>query len=148
MLAQSMIVFATAVALIAGLSADASALLPLRVREKEQRQSLMNRARGPQAQKRSCNHEASFSVDLSGGLPRRLYPRLCTWRGCACIWSGRAMLPKAWWDCARQAMRSPTLYMKVASTARRIFDPQGKKTFATISATSGHAPFRPVAWLM
>src|SRR5262249_32488256 len=26
--------------------------------------------------------------------------------------------------------------MKVASTARRIFDPQGKKTFATISANS------------
>jgi hypothetical protein len=29
--------------------------------------------------------------------------------------------------------------MKVASTARRIFDPQGKKTFATISAQSGHS---------
>src|SRR5262245_3918572 len=28
--------------------------------------------------------------------------------------------------------------MKVASTARRIFDPQDKKTFATISATSRH----------
>jgi len=65
MLAQSMIVFATAVALIAGLSADASALLPLRVREKEQRQSLMNRARGPQAQKRSCNQKRLFPLILA-----------------------------------------------------------------------------------
>ena len=42
----------------------------------------------------------------------------------------------------------PHVYSKAASTARNICDERCKKTFATQSATSGHAPFRPVALLM